>query len=276
MSFSIFLFLTILVATFSQDTEHDDCPEDSEPQFPFEDPRQDGEVIVIDGLPLYVVGDGPTAVIVFYDIYGFEGGRIRLICDQIAEAGFSVVMPDIFRGDPWAENRTDDRNAWLRLWSPTVIKSDLEIVFGYLEEKDITKVGAIGFCWGGFAVFQAASTGKILAGVGCHPSLAVGNQFNLPETVQAEAVQCPQLLLPAGNDPDIVKPGGQIHRIFDTRPWGNLCGYYVFTEMSHGFVPRGDISIPAVARDVKLAMDMSIDYLTTIVNGSKGHKKKKD
>jgi len=206
-------------------------------------------------------------VIVFYDIFGFDAGRIRAICDQFADAGFTVAMPDVFRGNPWTENRTDDRNVWLKTFSPTVILADLEIVYGYLGGKGITKYGAIGFCWGGFAVFQAASTGKIVAGVGCHPSISVGARlFDLPETVQAQAVQCPQLLLPAGNDPDNLKPGGEIQKIFDTRPWGNQCLYHCFTEMTHGFMVRGDISIPAVARDYKLAMDMSIDYLTKLVN----------
>jgi len=269
---TVVLVLCLLGTTFAQDasnntTEHTICPEDSEPQVPSTNIQQQGEVIVIDGLPLYTVGTGRTAVIVLYDIYGFDSGRIRPICDQIAEAGFSVVMPDIFRGDPWTPDRTDDMLEWLKTFTPTAIKADLEIVYGYLEGKGISKIGAIGFCWGGFAVFQAASMGKIVAGVACHPSISLGARlFNLPDNQQAEAVQCPQLLLPAGNDPDNLKPGGEIQKIFDTKPWGNLCLYHCFTEMNHGFVVRGDISVPAIARDVKLAMDISIDFLNKLVN----------
>jgi dienelactone hydrolase len=72
----------------------------------------------LDDLPIYIVGnpDSRKAVIVSYDIYGFEGlnhlfaysyriwcenpylgGRIRNICDEIAMAGFFVILPDFLR-----------------------------------------------------------------------------------------------------------------------------------------------------------------------------------
>lgn len=34
-----------------------------------------------------------------------------------------------------------------------------------------------------------------------------------------------------------------------------------FEEMTHGWVPRGDINLPNVERDVKKAMDMAIQFL---------------
>ena len=33
-------------------------------------------------------------IVVIYDVFGFSGGRIKSVCDQIALAGFHVAMPD--------------------------------------------------------------------------------------------------------------------------------------------------------------------------------------
>ena len=56
------------------------CPPGSEPYLaPTYKPR--GEIIKLDDLECYVVGEGKEAVIFNYDIYGFNGGRTRLMAD---------------------------------------------------------------------------------------------------------------------------------------------------------------------------------------------------
>ena len=67
------------------------------------------------------------------------------------------------------------------------------------------------------------------------------------------------LLLPAGNDPESVKIGG------DVENWvrnfaGQKIEIFDFPEMEHGWVPRGNVSIPDVERDVKLAMERTADF----------------
>ena len=72
--------------------------------------------------------------------------------------------------------------------------------------------------------YHAAASGKISAQVGFHPSLQVGKYF-FGETEEAisEAVACPTLLVPAGNDPDTVKPGGSLFNILAAKPFGDKC-----------------------------------------------------
>lgn len=69
--------------------------------------KQQGCTEMVGDLPIYLVGPSPslTAIIVGYDIYGFEGGRIRNICDELSQAGHLVVLPDFFRGDCWSAER---------------------------------------------------------------------------------------------------------------------------------------------------------------------------
>lgn len=74
------------------------CPPGSEPQLNTTyQPK--GNVENYKGLPIYSVGTpGGPAIIVSYDIFGLDGGRTKLVCDQFSEAGFFVVLPDYYHG----------------------------------------------------------------------------------------------------------------------------------------------------------------------------------
>ena len=54
------------------------------------------------------------------------------------------------------------------------MKAAFEPTFALLASKGADSVGAIGFCWGAYPVFQFSSDGLIKAGVSCHPSLKIG------------------------------------------------------------------------------------------------------
>lgn len=60
-----------------------------------------GVVETVDGMDVYIAGKGTSnQVIVFiYDIFGFNSGRSRQICDELADQGYSVYMADFFRGE---------------------------------------------------------------------------------------------------------------------------------------------------------------------------------
>lgn len=111
----------------------------------------------IDDLPIYHVGTpGPKAVIVLPEVFGWSG-RMKGICDTLAEAGFFVLMPDCHRGE--TAKTQDDFVAWITKfpWEP-LIKTDFQRMMTWLEGKGATSVGAIGFCWGVWAFCKASST----------------------------------------------------------------------------------------------------------------------
>jgi len=63
-----------------------------------------GSVVTLNdsSLNAYVVGDGPSAVVVIYDIFGFTSGRTRYFCDWLAKnSKYTVILPDFFRGEGW-------------------------------------------------------------------------------------------------------------------------------------------------------------------------------
>ncbi len=199
-------------------------------------------------LPAYVAGKpGPRAVIVFPEVYGFNG-RLKGICDTLAEQGFFVVMPDIMRGKS-AESLTDFGTQFGPFinqfpWA-TVVQPDVQSIMSWLSEQGASSVGAIGFCWGVWVLLKASAEGVPLkCGVGPHPSSKLEGMLGGSEIGMMGKVQMPTLLMPAGNDPDNIKPGGECQLLLAAQ--GGEC--HVYPEMSHGWASRGDVKETTVAR----------------------------
>lgn len=60
-----------------------------------------GEIVTLDDLEVYVVGNGRKCILWNYDIFGFNpsASRTRQFCDLFADNGYMVILPDYFRGD---------------------------------------------------------------------------------------------------------------------------------------------------------------------------------
>merc|ERR1712029_450878 len=77
------------------------CPDGAygNPPFPGYSWNDKGVVDQVGDLKVYRTGAGNKCIIWCYDIYGFEGGRTRQLCDQLADCGYLVLLPDFFRGE---------------------------------------------------------------------------------------------------------------------------------------------------------------------------------
>ena len=75
------------------------------------------------------------------------------------------------------------------------------------------------------AAFRAAEVPRLRCVVGVHPSLQNGWKLYGEESEEklCEAVTCPVLMLPAGNDPAAVKRGGHQLAILQAKPFGAEC-----------------------------------------------------
>ena len=108
-------------------------------------------------------------------------------------------------------------------------------------------------------VFGESARGKIQAGASCHPSLGAGEMlFGDKVSDQAGKVTCPILLCPAGNDPPVVKNGGDVQKIIQGK--GLSCDIEEFPDMAHGWVPRGDTSDEKVKRDVQKSLETACKF----------------
>ncbi|CAI9118612.1 OLC1v1020204C1 [Oldenlandia corymbosa var. corymbosa] len=145
------------------------------------------------GLQTYITGtrDSKRAIILLSDAYGFEGKNLRL-ADKVAEAGFLVVVPDFFRGDPIDSGKHSDRAEWLRTHTAEKGCEDALAVVDALKSKGVTAIGAAGFCWGGSTVSKLAKFDCIKAGVLVHPSTLFAEDF--------QEIKVPMALLGAETD----------------------------------------------------------------------------
>lgn len=93
---------------------------------------------------------------------------------------------------------------------------DICFITEYLSHL-FTRCRMIGFCFGAWVNFHASASGRISCAVNCHPSVRLEGLWGSNEVDLAKTVKCPQMLLPAGNDPDNIKPGSLLLRFRDSQ-----------------------------------------------------------
>ena len=241
------------------------CPPNSEPFLKNTFP-QSGIISKIGNLDVYRVGDGPKTIIVANDIYGFNGGRVRAICDELAKEGYSVVLPDLLNGDKWHDDKPVDGLAieWA-LTKPCepIVDYINNILIPELEKEGKKEFASIGFCWGVWIIWRtlaADQNHKIKAAIGMHPSLGVEDFFKGDIKAITEKIHSAIFLAPAGNDPIDIKEGGEIINILrKNNPEKVLT--VDFPDMQHGWVVRGDLAISEVQRDYEKAMNLAKEFL---------------
>jgi dienelactone hydrolase len=207
--------------------------------------------------------DTARGVLVVYDVHGFNGGRIKGACDELAARGLHVAMADVYGGGRGVNDLggfgSDSGKDWLRTFGFGALEPKLDAAIALLRRKGSKRIGALGFCWGGWVVAHLSAAGKIAAGASAHPSTCCAEiLYGESELGLVSSVTTPMLLMPAGNDPENLKEGGAV--VAAIRKAGQHCETRVFKDMKHGWVPRGDAADPAVARDVEAALRRAAEF----------------
>jgi len=113
------------------------------------------------------VKDKATAVVVIHEIFGLTDW-VRGVADQLAEAGYIAIAPDLLSGAAPNGGGTSDlggadgvRKAISSL-PPEQITADLNAVVEYVSKLPACngKVIVAGFCWGGGQSFRFATNNK--------------------------------------------------------------------------------------------------------------------
>jgi len=106
------------------------------------------------------VKDKATAVVVIHEIFGLSDW-VRGVTDQLAEAGYIAIAPDLLTGTPGAEGAEGARRVIGNL-PPDQITADLKAVVDYVAKLPACngKVAVGGFCWGGTQTFRFATNNK--------------------------------------------------------------------------------------------------------------------
>src|SRR5947208_1333831 len=117
------------------------------------------------------VKDKATAMVVIHEIFGLSDW-VRSVTDQLAEAGYIAIAPDLLSGMAPGGGGTaelggrDGVGKAIRSLPADQITGDLNAVAAYLSSLPSCngQVAVGGFCWGGGQAFRYATNNKKLKG----------------------------------------------------------------------------------------------------------------
>jgi len=215
-----------------------------------------GKVVNLEDLQVYVAQNGTRCIVWNYDIAGFDGSRSRQLCDYFSAQGFTVIMPDYFRGYVFIPGVSDPAVFFSTTSNWTNIERDWEKVKAYGSESlSCTSYGAMGTCWGSYPVIRLSTFPDFKAGVSMHPSHpGIMAALQEDEAGIYAQVKSPQLIMPSKSDSESVKLGGLAEKTLKE------VRIREFNEMEHGWTTRGNLSDPAVDRDVHAALGEAINF----------------
>jgi len=164
-------------------------------------------------------------------------------------------MPDYFRGKSLIPGLPGFAEAFALESNLTNVLRDWERVKKFGESIPCKTYGSIGTCWGTYPVMHFSTIPDFKAGVSMHPSHPqIMPMMGQNETEILTKVQCPQLLMPSKDDAASVKLGGLAENTLkDVK-------IIEFNEMDHGWTVRGNLSVPAIDRDVHKALESAIKF----------------
>ena len=179
-------------------------------------------------------GNATAAIVVIQEIFGVNSG-IRRKCDQLAEAGYLAIAPDLFwRLEPGISLDPDVPHEFERALGlmgqfdqDQGIRDIKATIRAARARLDGGKIGAVGYCLGGRLAYMTAARTDVDASVGYY---AVGVDGLLGEK---HAIARPLLLHIAGAD-HFVTPDKQqlIHEGLDDHPRVKC---YDYPGEDHGF-----------------------------------------
>lgn len=165
-----------------------------------------GTKITHKSVEFYAIGtpsSNGNAIVIFSDIWGWDSGRIRRYADYLADTVCDyVIIPKLLiptidggtDGDGLAPeidlSQRSDVWPWLAQFTYSFLKLKIDDIFDYLNEINISRIGLLGVCYGGYLVCQSAiHYPNIVCGVIPHPSIHVeealmgGNNAELAKQV---------------------------------------------------------------------------------------------
>lgn len=182
-----------------------------------------------------------AAIIVVPEIFGVNAGIVDK-CEQLAQAGYLAVAPEIFwrfapgvELDPDVEAELKQAFGYFQRYDPNEGVVDIEetikaIRAGALGQPAQQKVGLVGYCLGGKLAYMAAARTDVDCSVGYY---AVGVDAMLNES---HAIAKPLILHIAGEDGFVPKQAqAAMHAGLDNHPKVTLHDY---PGLDHGFATQ--------------------------------------
>ncbi|HEV2826718.1 MAG TPA: dienelactone hydrolase family protein, partial [Pyrinomonadaceae bacterium] len=203
------------------------------------------------------------AVLVIHEIFGMSDW-VQSLTDQLAEAGYVAIAPDLLsgmgpNGGGTAEIRAQDSNAVgkaIRDLPPNQITADLDAVAAYVSNLPASngKFAVTGYCWGGSQSFRyATNNAKLKAAFVFYGSAPMKEDQKTIDKDALSRIKAPVYGFYAGNDarinatlPATIEGMKEVNKKYDS---------VTYQGAGHGFMRAGDAPPPAGDADQKVKDD---------------------
>ena len=184
------------------------------------------------------VKDKATAVVVIHEIFGMTDW-VRGVTDQLAEAGYIAIAPDLLSGagpnggGSDALGGADGVRKVITSLPPDQITADLKAVTAFVSKLPAAngKVAVAGFCWGGGQSFRFATN---------EPSLKAALVFygTGPDAADIARITGPVYGFYAGND---ARVGATVPKSVELmKAGGKTFEPVTYDGAGHGFMRAGE------------------------------------
>ena len=184
-------------------------------------------------------------IILVHELFGLNADILKK-ADLLAEQGYTVLAVDAFRGKTTTQLL---HGIWLVLTTPQAeISADLEAGYDYLAQLpgvDPSRIGAVGFCFGGTQAMQLGMR---------NPDLAANVIFygsglvTDPNQLGSLGANGPVLGIFGDQDQSI-----PVKKVFDfeqaLQDLGILYRVSIYPGVGHAFVTSETLSLPGAAQD---------------------------
>jgi carboxymethylenebutenolidase len=187
-----------------------------------------------------------TAVVVIHEIFGMSDW-VQSLTDQLAEAGYIAIAPDLLsgmgpNGGGTTEIRATDANAVgkaIRDLPPDQVTGDLNAVADYVSKFAGAngKVVVAGFCWGGSQTFRYATNNPKLKAAFVFYGSAPAKEQEVDKEALSR-ISAPVYGFYAGNDARI---NATLPKTTDTmKELGKKYDPVTYEGAGHGFMRAGE------------------------------------
>lgn len=195
-----------------------------------------------------------SAILYLTDIFGLQLINNRLLADALSKAGYLVVLPDLFRGDPVPADALSDpsSNFNMTAWRARHPQSQVEAIITSAlnttrKHFGATKVGGVGYCFGGkyIARFLSSSVSSsaeegLNAGFTAHPSNTLPSEWESISPTRPISIAFGEFDASntAANRTEIENIFSRGNKTFQTT---------LYARAEHGFAVRTNLSDPRLA-----------------------------
>jgi carboxymethylenebutenolidase len=210
------------------------------------------------------VKEKATAVLVIHEIFGLTDW-VRGVADQLAEAGYIAIAPDLLSGMAPGGGGTaelggnDGVRKAISSLPRSQVTADLDAVAGYVSQLPACngKVTVAGFCWGGGESFRFATHNKDLKGAFVFYGTG-------PESAQDIArIHCPVYGFYGGSDARVTATVPKSTELMKQE--GKTYEPVIYKEAGHGFMRAGEA--PDASAPNKEALDQAWKRWKDVLKG---------